>query len=50
MVRITKPEDKKIGSERIQILLNTLPPTNMMGVYQVTNITNEEADEAHKVL
>ena len=39
MVRITAPEDKKIGSEIIHILLNTLPPTNTIGVYQETNIT-----------
>ena len=40
---------KKIGSEIIHILLDTLPPTNITGVYQETGITNEEADEAHMV-
>ena len=47
-VRITEPEDKKIESEIILILRNTLPPTNIIGVYQETGITNEEADEAHE--
>ena len=50
MVRITYPEDKTIGSEIMHILLDTLPPTNIIGVYQETGITNEEADEAHRVL
>ena len=50
MVSITDPEDKKIGSEIMHILLDTLPPTNIIGVYQETGITNEEADEAHRVL
>ena len=50
MVRITNPDDKKIGSEIIHILLNKLPPTNIIGVYQQIGITNDEADEAHKVL
>ena len=50
MVRITEPEDKKIGSEIIHILLNTLPPTNIIGVYQETNFTIEEAHKAHKML
>ena len=42
MVRITDPDDKKIGSEIIHILINTIPPTNIIGLYQETNITNEE--------
>ena len=50
MVRITDPEDKKIESEIMHILLDTLPPTNIIGVYQETGITNKEADEAHRVL
>ena len=32
----------------IHILKKTLPPTNIIGVYQETGITNYEADEAHK--
>ena len=46
MVLITDPDDMKIGSEIIHILINT----NIIGVYQETGITNDEADEAHKVL
>ena len=42
MVKITDPEDNKFGSEIMHILLDTLPPTNMIGVYQETGITNEE--------
>ena len=34
----------------MHILLNTLPPTSIIGVYQEKGITNEEYDEAHKVL
>ena len=41
MVRIDDPEDKSIGSEIIQLLLDTLPPTNILGVYQVTGIRNK---------
>ena len=39
MVRVYDPEDKNIGSEIIHLLLDTLPPTNIMGVYQETGIT-----------
>ena len=49
MVRIQEPEDQQIGSEIIHILLNKQPHTNIIGVYQKTNITIEEADKAHKV-
>ena len=41
MVRTEDPEDKSIGSEIIQLLLDTLPPTNILGVYQVTGIRNK---------
>ena len=34
----------------MHILINKLPPTNIIGFYQETGITNDEADEAHKVL
>ena len=37
--KITEPENKKIGSEIIHILLNTLPLTNIIEVYQEMNIT-----------
>ena len=50
MVRITDPEDKQIGSEIIHLLLDTLPSTNILGVYQETGITNEETGEAQRVL
>ena len=42
MVRVYDPEDKNIGSEIIHMLLDTLPPTNIMGVYQETGITAEQ--------
>ena len=50
MVRITDPEEKKIGIEIMHILLDAPPPTNINGVYQETGITNVEADKAHRVL
>ena len=50
MVRIEEPKDKKIGSEIIHIRLDTQPPTNIIGVYQETGTTIEEANEAHEVL
>ena len=48
--RIQEPDDEKLGSEIIHILLDTQPSTNINDVYQQTGITNNEADEAHKVL
>ena len=50
MVRVYDPEDKNIGSEIIHLLLDTLPPTNIMGVYQETGITSEQIEDAHRVL
>ena len=50
IVRINDPAYKNIGSEIIHLLLDTLPPTNIMGVYQETEITNDEANKAHRVL
>ena len=50
MVRMQDPADEKIGSEIMHILLYTQPPTNIIGVYLETLITNDEADEAHRVL
>ena len=50
MVRVDDPEDKHIGSEIIHLLLDTLPPTNILGVYQETGITAKQAEEAHRVL
>ena len=50
IVRIQETDDAKIGSEIIHILLDTQPATNIIGVYQETGITKEEADKAHKVL
>ena len=40
----------RIGSEIMHILLDAPPPTNINGVYQETDITNMEADKAHRVL
>ena len=50
MVRVDDPKDKNIGSEIIHVLLDTLPPTNIIGVYQETGITAERAEDAHRVL
>ena len=48
--QVTDPEENKIGSEIMHILLDAPPPTNINGVYQETGITNVEADKAHRVL
>ena len=37
MVRITDPEDNQIGMEIIHLLLDTFPPSNILGVYQETD-------------
>ena len=50
MVKVDDPEDKHIGSEIIHQLLDTLPPTKIMGVYQETGITAEQAEDAYRVL
>ena len=50
MVRLDDPEDNNIGSEIIHVLLDTLPPKNIMGVYQETVITAEQIKDAHRVL
>ena len=50
MVRVYAPEEKNIRSEIIHVLLDTLPPTNIMGVYQETGITSEQNEDAQSVL
>ena len=50
MVRIQETGYAKIGSEIMHILLDTQPATNIIGVYQGTDITKDKADGAHKVL
>ena len=34
MVRVDDPGDKNIGSKIIHLFMDTLPPTNILGVYQ----------------
>ena len=50
ILKIHEDEKAKIGSEIMHVLLDTLPHTNIICVYQETGISNKEADEAHKVL
>ena len=50
MVRVYDPDDDNIGSEVIQLQMDTLPPTNIFGVYQETGKTTEEVEIAHIVL
>ena len=50
MVRVYDPEDSDIGSEVIHLLMDTLPPTNIIGVYQETGKGKEEIENAHRVL
>ena len=49
VVRVDDPEDNNIGSEIIHVLLDRLPPTNIMGVYQETRIASEQIEDAHRV-
>ena len=50
MVRVYDPEDKDNGSEVIHLLMDTIPPTNILGVYQETGKGIEEVENAHRIL
>ena len=50
MVRVYGPEDDNNGSEVIHLLLDTIPPKNIIGVYQETEKLIEEVENAHRVL
>ena len=50
MVRVYAPDEDKIGSEVIQLQMDTLPPTNIFGVYQETGKPTEEVENAHASL
>ena len=50
MVRVYDPDDDKIGSEVIQLQMDTLPPTNIFGVYQETGKSMEEVEITNRVL
>ena len=50
MVRVYDPEDKDIGREVIHLLMDTLPPTNIIGVYQETGKGKDEIENAHRIL
>ena len=50
MVRVYDAENRNIGSEVIHLLMDTLPPTNIIGVYQETGKGKDNIENAHKVL
>ena len=50
MFREYDPEDKNIWIEIIHLLLDTLPPTKIMGIYQETDKSPEQIENAHRVL
>ena len=50
MVRVYDPDEDKIGSEVIQLQMDTLPPTNIFGVYKETGKPIEEVENAHASL
>ena len=50
MVRVYDPEDKDIGSKVIHLLMDKLPPTNIIGVYQETGKGKDEIENAHRIL
>ena len=45
MVRVYDPEDDDNGSEVIHLLMDTIPPTNILGVYQETGKGVERSGE-----
>ena len=50
MVRVYDPEDDNNGSEVIHLLMDTIPPKYILGVYQETGKPIEEVENAHRVL
>ena len=44
------PEDKDNGSEVIHLMMDTLPTTNIMSVYQETGKGTDEIENAHRIL
>ena len=50
MVRVYDPKDDDNGSEVIHLLMDTIPPTNILRVYRETGKPIEEVDNAHRIL
>ena len=50
MVRVYDPQDDDNGSEVIHLLMDTIPPINILGVYQETGKGIEEVENAHWIL
>ena len=50
MIRVYDPEDDNNGSKVIHLLMDTIPPTNIIGVYQETGKPIEEVENGHRVL
>ena len=50
MVRVYAPKEEDSGSEVIQLQMDTIPPTNIFGVYLETGKPDEEKEYAHQKL
>ena len=50
MVRVYAPKEEDTGSEIIQLQMDTIPPTNIFGVYQETGKPDEEQEYADQCL
>ena len=50
MVRVYAPKEEDTGSESIQLEMDTIPPTNIFGVYQETGKPDDEQEYAHQCL
>ena len=50
MVRVYAPKEDDKGSEIIQLQMDTIPPTNIFGVYLETGKPDEEKEYAHQNL
>ena len=50
MVKVYAPKEEDSGSEVIQLQMDTIPPTNIFGVYLETGKPDKEKEYAHQNL
>ena len=50
MVRVYAPKEEDKGSEIIQLQMDTIPPTNIFGVYLETGKSDKEKEYTHQGL
>ena len=49
-VRVYAKKEEQTGSEKIQMQMETVPPTQILGVYQETGKLADSKEHAHKIL